>query len=258
MEDKRTRFSFSLTDILFVLAVIGAGECVLVQFASNNSSEMPPVQAFAIVTAISSVIGLLSVQFIKTAKLQGLKRVCWFMPPFVTVMLLSGQIAQSFCRSSMARNETDAAQTLRSYHAAQKTYFLKDWDGDGVLEYAAKLGDLYESVPGTANVALISADFAAADSTLPKPKPFKGYVFKTLPSKRINSITNSYSVNGNQTLGFSMLAFPAQFDKTGRNTFIIIDSGSVIQQDMGELTPAVIKVIESFWINDPLWIPYDD
>ncbi len=42
-----------------------------------------------------------------------------------------------------------------------------------------------------------------------------------------------YIVNGNMTAGFALVAFPADYEKSGIMTFIVNQQGNVHQKDLG-------------------------
>lgn len=48
--------------------------------------------------------------------------------------------------------------------------------------------------------------------------------------------SKSYLSNGNLTLGYAFIAAPAEYGVTGRNTFMINNTGTVYQMDWGEKT----------------------
>ncbi|MBI3828559.1 MAG: DUF2950 family protein [Planctomycetes bacterium] len=80
--------------------------------------------------------------------------------------------------------------------------------------------------------------------------PKAGYYFKVLKDQGPHAPggRKSYVVNGNMTLGYALVAWPAEYDGTGRNTFIINNTGTVYQKDMGAETQ---KTCETMTEYDP-------
>jgi hypothetical protein len=165
----------------------------------------------------------------------------------IIVVVLVVSVNYGMKQSTLQSNEQQAANACKAYAEAQEIFHRNDWDGDGILEYTPKISDLWETKPGTGNVALISAEFAAADATLPNPKPFKGYLFKPLLSRTVNGKTSSYLIApGHQTLGYAIMAYPAKYKMTGVNTFTISNTGTIYQKDLGPDTASVAAKTETF------------
>ncbi len=159
----------------------------------------------------------------------------------------------------MAANESAAVAALKTYSEAQSIFFRQDRDGDGVSEFARQLtGDqsLFESKAGLADLALIDASFAGADASQKKASPKAGYVFKILTQQGSSAPGGAVSylnAKGDLTLGHALVATPASWDGTGRNTFIIGPSGTVYQQDLGMGAPEVFQQITAY-NPDSLWV----
>jgi hypothetical protein len=257
MTQTKSRFNFALSDMLLVLAMIGAGEALLVYHFFRSYPGSPPIWAFAIVVSVGVVSGAATIVVGNRQNFQGLKRVLSFVPAAAATILISGAVAETQHRKIMADNERDAAHSCKLYAEAQEVFHRVDWDRDGLLEYTPTMSDLWETMPGTGNVALISAEFAAADATRPNVKPYKGYLFKPLHSRLVNSETKSYILNGNQTLGYALIAYPAEHGRTGCNSFLISSNGTIYQQNFGPRTLDVVSKITLFAPQDPIWA-HDD
>ncbi len=166
----------------------------------------------------------------------------------------------------IGENELTAILVCRSYVKAQREYVLKDWDGDGILAYAQKLrsdpnkknGLFWKRVPGEPVsplgelVAQARMEGYRKEKSLFKeePVPFHGYYFNILTKqgKRAPGGKYSYIVNGNMVGGFALVAFPADWGKSGVMTFIVNQQGKVYQKNLGEET---LKMASKMKIYDP-------
>jgi len=151
----------------------------------------------------------------------------------------------------IGRNELDVIQVALAYTDAQKEYRLRDWDGDGILQYATRglstLGKhdglYWASLPGEPESPL-GAEFADA-----KPgQPYHGYLYKILKAqgKDAPGGAKSYLKNGHMTEGYALVAWPARYDDTGVMTFIVNQDGVVYQKDLGPNTDAVARAMNAY------------
>jgi hypothetical protein len=89
-------------------------------------------------------------------------------------------------------------------------------------------------------------------------KPKNGYLFKILykQGKDAAGGARSYVVNNNMTLGYAVIAFPAEYGKTGKDVFVISNNGTIFQKDFGskEKTEEQIKTVQEF-NPDTTWVP---
>ena len=148
----------------------------------------------------------------------------------------------------IGRNELAAIQVALAYTDAQKEYHVRDWNGDGTLEYAkqglsspGKRDGLYwASLPGEIESPL-GAEFADAKVG----QPYHGYVYKILTAqgKDAPGGARSYIRNGRMTEGYALLAWPAKYDDTGVMTFIVNQDGVVYQKDLGASTGTAARAI---------------
>jgi len=144
-------------------------------------------------------------------------------------------------------NEREAIKVLRAYLDAQREYATKDRMGDGVLQYARRLG----SSPGKRDGLYWPADEAKGE----EPSPFgpliaastnyfknrnpgdayHGYYFRILTKqgKHAPGGPFSYIINGRMLAGFAMAAYPAQYGESGVMTFIVNNNGVVYQKNRG-------------------------
>lgn len=87
-------------------------------------------------------------------------------------------------------------------------------------------------------------------ATVTKGQPKAGYYFKVLTGQgpKAPGGRKSYVTNGNMTLGYALVAWPANYDGTGRNAFLINNTGTVYQKDWGKDTA---KICEEMTEYDP-------
>ncbi|SAK77877.1 hypothetical protein AWB80_04680 [Caballeronia pedi] len=144
-------------------------------------------------------------------------------------------------------NEREAIKVLRAYLDAQREYATKDRMGDGVLQYARKLG----SSQGTRDGLYWPADeskgeepspfgplIAASTNYFKNRNPgdaYHGYYFRILMKQGNHAPGGafSYIINGRMLAGFAMAAYPAQYGASGVMTFIVNNNGVVYQKNRG-------------------------
>jgi len=145
-------------------------------------------------------------------------------------------------------NERSAIYVLRAYLDAQKDYATKDRDGDGVLQYAQKLG----STAGKHDGLYWPADAAKGEEESPfgpllaESAPYlkghkagdayRGYHFRILTTQGKNAKGGAYNyvINGRMIAGFAMVAYPAQYGQSGVMTFIVSHNGKIFEKNLGK------------------------
>jgi Protein of unknown function (DUF2950) len=157
----------------------------------------------------------------------------------------------------IGRNELAAIQVVLAYTDAQQEYHQRDWNGNGVKEYAmrglsspGKRDGLYwASLPGEPESPL-GAEFAEAKPGL----PYHGYLYKVLTSQGRDAPggAKSYVKNGHMTEGYALVAWPAKYGDTGVMSFIVNQDGVVYQKDLGPGTAAAVRAIGAY-NPDPSW-----
>ncbi len=153
----------------------------------------------------------------------------------------------------IGRNELAAIQVALAYTDAQQEYHARDWNGDGVLQYATrgvsspgKRDGLYwASLPGEPESPL-GAEFADADAR--RGQPYHGYQYKILTAqgKDAPGGARSYLKNGRMTEGYGLIAWPAAYNDTGVMTFIVNQDGVVYQKNLGPGTDVAVRAISAY------------
>lgn len=170
----------------------------------------------------------------------------------------SGEKNARIDSATIRRNENSTLRDLDAYDEAQETYRRTDWDSDGVLEYAQSInGDnsLFEKNAGSGDLTLVDKAFAIAAAGRAVQRPKAGYYFKVLKSIRESGVSRSFVVAGSgktansMTLGFGILAWPAEYDKSGRHTFLGM-LGTVKMKDLGPRTSEIANQFSGFDVDD--------
>jgi hypothetical protein len=180
----------------------------------------------------------------------------------------------------VGEDELSAIETCRAYAVAQWEYFTEgDWDHDGVAEYAKRListpgkhdGLFWETGEGASPSPLGelvanaraeggggSADAVGAPDagkTTSKGEgpsgsraPYHGYYFKILTSQGASAPGGKYSyiINGNMIAGYALVAYPADWGKSGVMTFIINQQGRVYEKNLGSNTASAASHMTSY------------
>ena len=157
-------------------------------------------------------------------------------------------------------NERNAIYVMRAYVDAQRAYAAADRDGDGVLQYAQKLG----STPGKRDGLYWPADEAKGEEPSPfgplvaeggaymkgrtAGEPYRGYYFRILTGQGKSAPGGAYGyvINGRMLAGFAMIAYPAVYGETGVMTFIVSHHGKVYERDLGRDTVKLGSTMASF------------
>lgn len=166
---------------------------------------------------------------------------------------LSGLFIPSFVYTRRMANERGARSSIKVLAESQEIYHRTDYDKDGTKEYARSMQDLYERTPGAADLLLIDPALVGADASLPSPQPSHGYLFRILTARGAQSFLD---VNGNMIGGFAFVAYPAQYRRTGRITFLISNNGNIYEKDLGPQTEAIVKAMTTF-DPDTSWTSFE-
>ena len=150
-------------------------------------------------------------------------------------------------------NERNAIYVMRAIVDAQRQYAESDRMGDGVLQYARKLGSspgkhdgLYWTTDaGRGEEASPLGPLVAAASTELKGhkegEPYGGYHFRLLTRQGASAPGGAYSylINGRLIAGFAAVATPADWGRSGVMTFLISHNGRLYQKNLGPKPPAI-------------------
>jgi hypothetical protein len=166
----------------------------------------------------------------------------------------------------VGRNELAAIGFCKAYIDAQRQYASADHDGDGVIEFAQRLksadgkqdGLFWQT--GTDEVTSPLGPFvASAEQYVQERKegePFRGYYFRILKEQGANPPGGKYNyvINGNMIAGFGLIAWPADYRRSGIMTFLCGHNGEILEKDLG---PETAKLASAITVYDPdkTWAP---
>jgi hypothetical protein len=79
--------------------------------------------------------------------------------------------------------------------------------------------------------------------------PFNGYFFRILTRQGHHAPGRAkhYVVDGKMTGGFAFVAYPAEYPSSGVMTFIVNESGTICEKDLG---PNTTKLAEAMTVYD--------
>ena len=125
--------------------------------------------------------------------------------------------------------ETTAVTSLRALGTANGTFKRSDWYGTGKGVYARDPRHLYEigsgKTPRLIGPSLVAAFGSDRNGTGAVPRA--GYIFFDISPHR------NCKAAGTPAAGFAYCAVPAEYNVTGRQTFVMDIGGSVYGRDMG-------------------------
>ena len=166
----------------------------------------------------------------------------------------------------IGRNELDVIDLMKGYVGIQAEYRQIDYDGDGVMEFAAQIisdagmrNGLYwpneaDAPPSPIGgfVARASATGYSLEGRDVAPEPYLGYYFHVLAEQGPNAPGGAmaYAVNGNMVAGHALLAFPAAYGETGVMSFMVGENGIILEANLGEDTLEIADAITSFDPDD--------
>jgi hypothetical protein len=169
----------------------------------------------------------------------------------------------------IGRNELSVIRVCETYVLAQHLYSRDAHDGRPSGVYAAA----FRSDPGKQNglywparrgvrrspigdLLAEAADTRRLAADQGRPAPFHGYYYRILSAQGASARggARSYIVNGEMTGGFSLVAWPADYDTSGVMTFIVNQDGVVHQKDLGRDTDAAARAM-SLYDPDASWTP---
>jgi hypothetical protein len=170
----------------------------------------------------------------------------------------------------IGKDELHAIGVCRAYVKAQQQYASMDAGPNS--SYAQR----FKSVPGTKDglywptvasesaspfgpsVAETQAD-GTVNQTSTGPQPFHGYFFRVLTrqGQAAPGGKKNYMSQGMLSGGFALVAYPAQWDRSGIMTFIVNQDGNVYERNFGEETSRVARRMKEYNPDDN-WKPVQD
>ena len=160
----------------------------------------------------------------------------------------------------VGQNELDVIQVCIGYVEAQSDYLARNPDGASVPHYADRLlsssgkhdGLYWPSPPGEPESPMGPAVSGAIGEgyTLKRGAnaPYHGYHFRLLTAQGPHAEGGKldYREGGKLTRGFALFAWPASYGKTGVMSFLVNQSGVVLEKDLGKKTASIASGIKRF------------
>lgn len=165
----------------------------------------------------------------------------------------------------IGRDEIVAIDACAALAESQQQYFAQKHGG--VKQYAQKFisdpgqqnGLYWQSPQGSPRSPLGPlVAFATEEGLTLKPndaRPFYGYYFHRLDGQgaAAKGGAKTYVVNGRATGGFAYVAYPAKYDESGVQTFIVNQDGVIYAKNLGKDTADLAKAITEF-NPDKTWL----
>jgi len=159
----------------------------------------------------------------------------------------------------VGRNELSVMQVLQAYVDAQREYYLRNPQGDKLLQYAQRVastkgkrdGLFYptktDEKPSPFGPMVDSAK-AEGYSKAEKGSGYNGYHFRVLKGQGPDAKGGAYDyvAQGRMIGGFAMVAWPVNYGNSGVMTFMVNHEGVVFEKDLGPDTAAAVQKIIKF------------
>jgi Protein of unknown function (DUF2950) len=160
----------------------------------------------------------------------------------------------------VGQNELDVIQVCIGYVEAQRDYLTRNPDGASVPHYADRLlsspgkrdGLYWQSGPGEPESPMGPAVSGAIRQgyTLKRGAnaPYHGYHFRLLTAQGPHAEGGAldYREGGKLTRGFALVAWPESYGKTGVMSFLVNQSGVVLEKDLGKKTTSIASGVKRF------------
>lgn len=151
----------------------------------------------------------------------------------------------------IGENELTAIATLRAYLEAQRHYAAVPRDASKVRQFARK----FQSSPGKHDGLYWPADVEKGEEPSPAgpeikapDTPHGGYHFKILTAQGESAPAGKYDyiINDHFIGGFAIVAWPADYGKTGVMTLLVNHYGDVYEKDLGPETAKLAATINEY------------
>jgi hypothetical protein len=147
--------------------------------------------------------------------------------------------------SVIEQNEQAAVQALKSIAAAEADFRINDRDGNHVHDFwTGDVSGLFSLPANNRPIALIDREIALADAAAlqplsPRPVSFHGYYFLALEANRASAPPALYKEATDSSMGkvhhpsqFGFCAFPEDYGRTGRHTFIVNEGNTIFRFEL--------------------------
>ena len=160
----------------------------------------------------------------------------------------------------IGQNELNTIQVVLAYVDAQREYYARDPDNNGLLQYARAFGStpgkrdgLYWPTkpgerPSPLGPLVVRARGEGYSKTSAAPVPYWGYYYRILTAQGEDAPGGAYDylAHGRLMGGFALVAYPAQYGSSGVMTFLVNHDGVVYQKDLGPNSAAIARAMKEF------------
>ena len=157
--------------------------------------------------------------------------------------------ADEIVKRRIGENELSAIAALRAYVQAQRAYAAEPRDGTNVRQFAKKLMSSPDQKDGLHWPTAEGEEPSPAGPEIKEAKtPHAGYHFRILTAQGDAAPAGKYSyiINGKLIGGFAMIAWPADYGKTGVMTLLVNHYGDVYEKDLGAETAKLAPKIDEY------------
>jgi len=159
----------------------------------------------------------------------------------------------------IGRNELSVMQVLQAYVDAQREYYLRNPQGDKLLQYAQRVastkgkrdGLYFPTKAGEKPSPLgpgVERAKAEGYSKANQGTGYHGYHYRILKGQGPDAQGGAYDylAQGRMIGGFAMVAWPVSYGNSGVMTFLVNHQGVVFEKDLGPDTAAAVQKILKF------------
>ena len=168
----------------------------------------------------------------------------------------------------IGENEIFVMNSLNAYVDGQREFFENNYSKASISAYAQKFfsdkdsynGLYWRKTKGKPESPL-GPYIAWAEQSGRKGarnKPYSGYYYKIITKQGVAAEGGEYSyiINDKMIFGFALIAWPADYGRSGIMSFIINHHDRIYEKDLGEETGQLVDDIDSFNPDDT-WIQVD-
>lgn len=157
----------------------------------------------------------------------------------------------------IGRNELAVMQVLQAYVDAQREYYVRNPQGDKLLQYAQRVASskgkrdgLYFPTKAGERASPLGpgVDKAKAEGYSKADSGYHGYHYRILKGQGPDARGGAYDylAQGRMIGGFAMVAWPVNYGNSGVMTFLVNHQGVVFEKDLGPDTATAVQKIVKF------------
>jgi hypothetical protein len=165
----------------------------------------------------------------------------------VAAVVLAGGVFmgwQHFERRTLEENERMAPAALKTLSAANADFRSNDRDENRINDFwTGNVADLRDLIPlrgPKEPIKLIEQALAEADPTRPGARPYRGYWFRAMdtdddgnPYRMDTQGVGSSGDRDRNNSKFAFCAYPAEYGRTGRWTYVVNEGNTIFKSDTG-------------------------